>query len=408
MSSRTFPARLVAVPLPVALPVAIAVAIAVLATAVAGLVVAAPAAPAAPVASAPPPSARIAARAPDHYTPPAGARFNVPTGSKEQQYRLFTHINRAVNSTPSGGTIRIAVYSFADGRTADNLIRAHRRGVRVRLVFDDHHVFDAERKLVRALGSNPGRRSFAILCHRSCRSSGGEMHGKVYMFSKAGRASYVTMVGSNNMTSTNAEKQWSDLVTLRMHREIYAVFRRCFEQLKYDRAVDDPRIARKSGRNLALILPQDTAKYGDPVLRALGPVNCRPPAPAPRTRVLISAHAWYGPRGQAIARRVAELSDQGCVVRVFYGEAFGTEIRKTLVASGVALATSTHRGIKTHQKLLIVRGGYGGNDQAQFVWTGSHNWSPWALKLDDVILRNANHDVVRAYARHFAYMWENA
>ena len=373
-----------------------------LATAVAGLVVAAPT----PAVPAPAP-APVAARTPDHYTPPAGARFNFPTGSHARQYRLFTHINRSINSAPAGSVIRIAVYSFADGRTADNLIRAHRRGVSVRLIFDDHQVFDAERKLVRALGSRPRNRSFAILCHQSCRSKGGEMHGKVYMFERAGDARYVTMVGSNNMTSTNAEKQWSDLLTMRNKRAMFRTFRAWFEQMKYDNRVADPRIARAAGHNLALIMPQDTAKYGDPVLKALAPVRC-PDAPAARTRVRISAHAWYGPRGQSIADRVAGLGEQGCDVRVFHGEAFGTEIRKALVAGGVRIRTSHHRGIKTHQKLLIVRGAYGGNPDAEFVWTGSHNWSPWALKLDDVILRNSHPAVVRAYARHFLFMWRYA
>jgi phosphatidylserine/phosphatidylglycerophosphate/cardiolipin synthase-like enzyme len=332
--------------------------------------------------------------------------FNVPTGRRARQYRLFTHINRSINSAPAGSVIRIAVFSFADGRTADNLIRAHRRGVGVRLVFDDHHVFDAQRRLLRVLGSNPRARSFAILCHQSCRAEGGEMHGKVYLFARAGRARFVTMVGSNNMTSTNAERQWSDLVTLTNNRPMFDTFRRWFGQLKHDRAVPDPRIAAVSRQNLALITPQDTAKYGDPALKALAPVAC---APRPhRTRVMISAHAWYGPRGQAIADRVATLAERGCVVKVFHGDAFGTEIERRLRAGGARIATSRHRGIQTHQKLLIVKGTYGGNDRAQFVWTGSHNWSPGALRLDDVILRSANRRVVAAYVRHFGYMWEKA
>jgi len=383
------------------LPRRLAVLTAGLAAGLAGLVATTPAPQAAAPVAVP-----AAARTPDSYTPKPGALFNKPTGTRAQQYKLFTHINRTINSSPRGSVIRIAVFSFSDLRTADNLIRAHRRGVDVKLVFDDHAVFDAQRKLQRALGRNPRHRSFAIFCDKSCRSTGGEMHGKVYLFGRAGGATQITMVGSNNMTSHNAERQWSDLTTLTNNRPMFTTFRKWFGQLKWDRPVAQPRIAKLAGDNLALITPQDWEKDGDPALRALAPVRC--PAAPGRTRVLISAHAWYGPRGMNIANRVATLAGNGCVVKVFYGEAFGTEIHKLLKAAGVKLQTSRHKGVKTHQKLLIVRGAYGGNDNAAFVWTGSHNWSPWALKLDDVILRSSNRGVVDSYTRHFAYMFDHA
>ena len=387
------------------LPRRLAVLTAGLATCLAGLVATAPE----PQAASPTAAAAVRAaalRAPDSYTPRPGALFNKPTGTRRQQYRLFTHINRTINSSPRGSIIRIAVFSFADMRTADNLIRAHHRGVDVKLVFDDHAVYDAERKLQRVLGKNPRHRSFAILCDKSCRSTAGEMHAKVYLFGRAGGATRITMVGSNNMTSHNAERQWSDLTTMTNNRPMFGTFRRWFGELKWDRPVDQPRIARLAGRYLALITPQDWEKDGDPALKALAPIAC--PAAPGRTRVLISAHAWYGPRGMKIADRVAALAEKGCVVKVFYGEAFGTEIHKKLKAAGVRLATSRHRGIKTHQKLLIVRGAYGGNPRGAFVWTGSHNWSPWALKLDDVILRTSKTSVVDAYTRHFSYMFDHA
>jgi hypothetical protein len=386
------------------LPRRLTVLIAGLAACLAGMVATSPEPQAAPTAA--PVAVRAAPRTPDGYTPKRGVLFNTPTGTRAQQYRLFTHINRSINSSPPGSVIRIAVFSFADLRTADNLIRAHRRGVDVKLVFDDHTVYDAERKLQRVLGANPRHRSFAVLCRHSCRSTGGAMHGKVYLFGRAGAAKRVTMVGSNNMTSHNAERQWSDLLTLTNNRPMYTTFRTWFGQLKWDRPVAQPRIARLAGQNLALITPQDPEKDGDPALRALAPVAC-PPAPG-RTRVLISAHAWYGPRGMNIANRVAHLAEKGCVVKVFYGDAFGTEIHKKLQAAGVRLRTSHHKGIITHQKLLIVRGAYGGNGHGAFVWTGSHNWSPLALKLDDVILRSSNLRVVNAYTRHFSFMFDHA
>jgi len=373
---------------------------AALAVTMAGLVSAVP-------AQAAPAPAPAAAPAPDNYTPRPGALFNKPIGTRAEQYRLFTHINRAINSARAGSVIRIAVFSFSDGRTADNLIKAHRRGVHVKLVFDNHTIYDAERKLQRALGRNPSRGSFAVFCDKSCRSTSGEMHAKVYMFRRSGSAQWITMVGSNNMTSTNAEKQWSDLVTVRGNRDVYNTFRHWFAQLKWDKPVADPRMAVASGTSLALITPQDSKVYGDPAMKALAPVVCDP-GTGKHTRILISAHAWYGPRGNNIANRIVTLAGQGCIVKVFYGEAFGSTIHQKLQDAGVALATSRHKGVKTHQKLLIVRGGYGGNDDAAFAWTGSHNWSPWAMKVDDVILRTANRDTVWKYTKHFSWMFRYA
>lgn len=362
---------------------------------------------AAPVATYPTQAApsQAAQMTPDHYTPPAGPHFNNPTAGDRKQYRLFRHINRSINSAPRGSAIRMAVFSFADGRTADNLIRAHRRGVKVKLVFDRHEIYPPMRRLRRALGRDTGARSFAIFCKRSCRSRGGEMHAKVYLFSHAGKARRVSMVGSNNMTSYNAEHQWSDLVTLVRNKPMYVGLGRWFTELKRDRPVRNPRRFIVTDHSRALLLPQDVSVHGDPALRALSRVYCQLRTPLRRTRVLISAHAWYGPRGYRIAKRVAQLSRNGCVVRVVRGDAVGRDIRKVMRRNGVEIRRSHHRGIKTHQKLLIVRGGYRGNPRANLVWTGSHNWSPWALTIDDAILRISRKAWARDYRRHFNMMF---
>jgi hypothetical protein len=274
----------------------------------------------------------------------------------------------------------MAVFSFADMKTANNLIAAHRRGVNVKLVFNSHHVFDAQRKMRYVMGSNVRSRSFVIFCNRACRSNGGEMHSKVFTFMESGQATNISLVGSNNMTSTNAEKQWSDVQVIVGDTVIFNAIKKWHEQASVDRVMAQPRLVAYTPENLLLMTPQnDLETDGDPVLKALGPVVCKvtthktdpatgqpvldpatgqPVVAAERaTDVSISAHAWYGPRGHAIARRVADLSRQGCWVRVFHGEAFGSDIRKALAESGSRIRTSRSRGIKTHQKLLIVRGG---------------------------------------------------
>jgi hypothetical protein len=366
-----------------------------------------------------PPSAPVAleqvaaSAAPGRYSPKPSVLHNNPAGTREQQYRLFRHINRSIRSAPRGSHIRFAVFSFADMRTADNLIAAHRRGVHVKLVFNGHAMYKAERKLRRVLGTNRKRRSYTVFCRGTCRAGPGEMHAKVFQFSRAGRSRYVTMVGSNNMTSHNAERQWSDLVTMVGWDHVYHQTWRWFQQLTKDRARAS-RIVGHTRRNLLLLLPQKVVRHGDPVLRALAPVYCKVPDPARGpggwrpTKVRISMHAWYGPRGRRIANRVAQMRRSGCVVKVFHGEAFGTEIRRTLRQSRVRIATTRRPGTKTHQKLLVVQGRYGSNLSASFAWTGSHNWTRHALGIDDAILRVSKPAFVRRYANVFDWMFAHA
>lgn len=372
-----------------------------LVTLLAGLAVVAGPAPTEPA------SARLVssvAAAPGRYTPREGTLHNNPLGTRAAQYRLFRHINRSIRSSPPGSYIRFAVFSFSDTRTAKNLIAAHRRGVHVQLVFNGHAMYDAEKRLRRAFGTNRHRRSYTIFCKGTCRSGRGEMHAKVYQFSRAGNARFVTMIGSNNMTTHNAERQWSDLTTLIGAGRVYKVTWRWFYQLTKDRPVRAPRIATHQHGVGLQFLPHSVAAHGDPVLRALQPVRC---APA-RTQVRISMHAWFGPRGRRIADRVAQLARQGCLVRVFHGEAFGSKIRRTLARSGVRIATSWAPGVKTHQKLLVVNGRYGSNPSARHAWTGSHNWTPRALKIEDAILRVSRPSMVVRLIRVFDWKFARA
>ncbi len=71
-------------------------------------------------------------------------------------------------------TIRIALYSFSDGRVADALIRAHRRCVSVKVLMNDHlsnSDVPAFGRLQRRLGTNRSRRSWARRCDDGCRGS---------------------------------------------------------------------------------------------------------------------------------------------------------------------------------------------------------------------------------------------
>ncbi len=353
-----------------------------------------------------------AAAAVGTYTPVTGAIFNRPVGTAAEQRRIFTHVNRTIDSAPAGSTIRIAVFSFSEKVTADKLLAAKRRGVHVQLVFDDHTISAQMKRLRAALGKNPGARSFVVYCHRSCRGSGGNMHDKIFTFSKAGSAENITMIGSNNMTAYNATRQWSDIYTIVNDPAMYFTVSGVFDQLKTDRARSRSYYQADINSYEAQFYPYANAtQYVDPLYLALSKVACTGAAPGTgvngQTLVRLSQHAWNGNRGVYLAQKVAELQSQGCVVQVVYGVGVGTTVRSILTRAGVQMRANSHRGIRTHQKILTVSGVYDGRPDAQVVFTGSSNWSDGALKRDETVLRISDPAAYAQYAQNFEDIWAN-
>jgi hypothetical protein len=345
------------------------------------------------------------------YTPVTGAIFNRPIGTTAEQRRIFTHVNKTIDSSPAGSTIKMAVFSFSEKATADKLLTARKRGVNVQLVFDDHTIYTQEARLRAALGKNPNARSFVVYCHLSCRGTGGNMHDKMFMFSKAGSAENITMVGSDNLTGYNAQKQWADVYTVANDPALYFTYSGVFDQLKWDRPMTKTFYQSDINGYQAQFYPYAANKALDPVYQALSQIACTGAAAGTgvngATLVRISQHAWNGSRGIYLAQKVADLETQGCVVQVIYGVGMGTTVRSILARAGVALSAGHHRGIRTHQKTLLVSGSFDGDPGATVVYTGSHNWSNGALRRDETILRIEDPAAYAQYAANFDDVWTN-
>lgn len=356
---------------------------------------------------------------PDAYAPQTGALFNDPTGGFKEQRRLFIHIRRSISSVPPGGAIRIAVMSFSDKRIADALVAAYQRGVRVKLIFAGADVYPPMARLRNVIGTDPSARSFVVICEHSCRGTTGEMHAKYFSFTHTtGGSRFVTMVGSNNLTEHNATEQWSDLYTVEGDKKYHRGYIRWFAELKHDRPVEQPYLRRSIGENHISITPVDLSAHEDPIRTAFSRVRCEvtrgeldPDAEDPDeivpTRVWIGAHAWNEERGKAIARDVAALVHQGCIVKVFYGVGTGPAVRAILTQAGAELSNGTRKGIYTHQKMMVIKGAYRDQLDTVRVWTGSHNWSDRAPGRDDLIIHTKNQAVGEAYVRGFKYMWRH-
>ena len=351
------------------------------------------------------------------FTPHTGATFNKPYGTRAQQRRIFVLVNRTIDAVPRGGTIKIAVFSFTEKATADALLRARARGVRVRIIFDDHKIYKQEARLRRDIGKNPNARSFVLDRHHACRGTEGDMHDKIFLFSQAGGARDISMVGSNNMTHFNATSEWSDVYTMANRPAMYLSYSHLFATLKAGQA--HPKAATRSsfyrvlhGRYKAWFFPDPgVSRALDPVLTILSQVSCSGAAPGTgvsgHTLVRISMHAWYGARGYAIAQKVAGLRQSGCNVQVIPGATMGSTIRSTLRNAKVALATIRHPSKRTHQKVLQVSGHFGHDTSARLIFAGSHNWSNRGLQCDDNILRIDDPAAYRQYASNFRLIWHH-
>lgn len=352
-----------------------------------------------------------------HYVPPEGPGFNNPIGTPAQQRRLLERVIRTTQSAPAGSTIRMAVFSFGDGPTADALIAAYHRGVDVKLVFAGENVYPAMARLRDAIGTDVSRPSFVAICQDSCRGERGQMHAKYFSFTRAGSARWITMVGSVNLTEHNAQDQWNDLYTRVGDRAYFRAYGHWFGQLKRDEPVAHPYVHKQTEAVDVQMAPVDLAEEDDPILDALDRVRCRVPQSEVdpdgtdpdqqvRTGVYISTHAWNEERGKAVAWKVAALEGDGCDVRVFYGTGMGAAVRSILEHHGVAMRSGHHEGIRTHQKVMVVSGGYDGDPSTVRAWTGSQNWSSRALHRDDLIVRVDDRDEAHVYEKRFLWMWK--
>src|SRR6478735_6508786 len=143
----------------------------------------------------------------------SGPFFNDPHLAKGH-FNIERRVIQTIKNTPKGSSIRIAIYSFDRLPVAHALVAAHRRGVRVQMLLNDHWETPSM-KVVRAeIGKNRAKNSFIYKCKQSCRGAANEfnnLHSKFYLFSQAGISREVLAVGSANMTRNAAVHQWNDL-----------------------------------------------------------------------------------------------------------------------------------------------------------------------------------------------------
>jgi phosphatidylserine/phosphatidylglycerophosphate/cardiolipin synthase-like enzyme len=351
------------------------------------------------------------------FTPASGPRFNNPWGKFPAKERLLTKIRNTINATPKGATIRIAAYSNDRKDVTDALIRAHRRGVDVRVLLNDNWTSYQTRRLRRVVGGDRSARSFLHICDRACRGGRGNLHSKFYLFDRTGRARNVVMFGSVNLTGYGAKTQWNDLYTTKNRRAMHNFLADVFSQMKRDRKMAHPfRTARFGAMTFNVYPRYSTNEADDPVMKRLRRVRCKGTAGETgirnRTMLRINMYGWNGERGVYLARQVAELSRRGCNIKVIASN-MGGRIAHILASNGVELKSPDYdrngngkRDMFTHAKYLLVSGRMG-RTSAWWTWTGSQNWSHRAVYGDDITVGIKRRGIFWKYRQNFNFIWKN-
>jgi hypothetical protein len=394
---------------------------------------------------------------PKDYIPPNGSRFNHPFNPASAS-DIRTHVTSTVKSVPSGGTIRLALFSLNDDALADALIAAVKRGVSVQIVANNHNITNSIpglppspsfKRLVSVLGSSrtepgkdPQRVSFARICRASCRGHGGNVHYKMFLFSIVGKDSYdpatgvardacppdtdstcrqwVTMMGSPNLTTKAAYGQWNHLDTY-ANKDTYDLYQRWWAQMKADTPRASPYEREKTGGITSWTFPKPgTTASNDPLMLGLNGIRCKGVGSGyginGRTKIRIGAYTFFDDRGRWISKKVRSLWNSGCDVAIEYS-IMGDRIKRLLYSpSGrgripmrqvVTFKKNGDIDAYDHAKWIAMSGNWGGDGRTTKLWTGTTNISDLGFRSDDTGQVYVNSARVGAYMNDFSELWRS-
>lgn len=361
------------------------------------------------------------------WRPTPGVAFNLPRGSKAQRSRLIRQVKAAINHAPKGSYIKFAMYSFDRRDVANALIKAHNRGVHVQMVVNDNWTSTQTRRLRRELGTNRWKKNFVVICHKSCRGKGGNIHLKVYSFSQTGAATKVLMAGSSNLTDRAVNLQWNDQLTIVDHPALFDLFQKIFVQLKRDRRVRPRQVSFAEPGFDATFYKQlgigvsarnrHVRPVNDPVWQRLNRVNCTAPAGYGvngHTSLRITMYGWNHYRGIYLAKKVAALKRQGCDISVIVSVPWSDVVR-ILIDNHIPTKSADYQinmeleegkrvNFYSHLKVMALNGSYAGQG-TKSIWTGSENWSPLSFINDELVIHTTSPTIYDKYRQHFDYMW---
>ena len=278
-----------------------------------------------------------------------GSYFSYPMGSQAEKLAIRDRVLAMIDSTWGAypvtvlddanketrteirrGSIRIATWSFNDWQVTRSLVAARDRGASVQVVVarkvnQSYQPWMGPAGTRAALGPYPGdltlpvqERSFAQECSGACRGQGGTAHSKYFLFDDVGRlhARNIVVQSSMNLTAFGYERQWNQATVL-WDAGVHATFLRVFEEAASLGRLGSGLRRVRNGDVESVFFP-NVPRRADPVLAALDRVDCRTGTNRGRVRVRLVQYAIYEQRGTTIAKRLRQLWNAGCDVKMIY------------------------------------------------------------------------------------------
>lgn len=328
------------------------------------------------------------------------------------------------------GTIRMATWSFNDWGVRDALVRAANRGVSVQIIAargvnaeENYRPWSSVRSFLR---THPGdahirgtsSRNYAYECSGACRGRGGSPHSKYFLFTDVRHRSNahlrnVVIQSSMNLTRFAYKGQWNHATALynrdSVHRRYNQVFRQsAAKQVHgYESTSNDGFVnSFYPGGSLSR----------DPVRAALNHVRCTGAATGNgRTRVRLIQYAIYAARGNAIAKKLRGLWNNGCDVKVIYSVSSRPVLKILRSKAGrgrIPVRQSVIRNRRgeiakyNHSKWLGIAGYYAGRSRGTWtVLSGSANLSDAAYRSDEQMQQAFGHRWANPFFRNFNATW---
>ncbi|MET9896438.1 phospholipase D-like domain-containing protein [Streptomyces sp. NPDC006465] len=332
------------------------------------------------------------------FTSSPGPRFNDPEDPAAQM-NVMGPIIESINSAGCGQTIRVAMYSISNAQPgpdfANALIAAHQRGVTVKALMDAHSSNTLWQSMVTELGNDPRASSFAALCPGGCLThyAGSALHAKYYMLSGGSDANRTVTVSSANPTSAQAGTAWNSSATVKGNVALYNSYVSYFTAMAKGALNGPGPLApdyyNSTSATAARKLSPPSYQWPKARTRSDTWVDFLSNIKAPAT-INIAMFQWtsHGQPGDEnyleLPKKLVSLARTGVKIHILITAGqVDDSVQNYLKNRSNIDVHDTSRGTDangnalhyTHDKYMMVSGGYAGVADSRLVFVGSSNWT---------------------------------